>query len=106
MAPAGNPASAGDRHGTDARTAASRPRPRACPHQAARLSGQPVSDRCRDAVLLSPRRLVDLEADPHRARALLRRYRRAVLWRPDRLRTRADDTGASATRRSLADDGG
>ena len=61
-------------HETDAAAIGSHSCPRTGSHSSARLSSKSDPDRDRNAVVLSPAGLVDLESDSSRARTLLRRY--------------------------------
>ena len=79
------------------RSARGDPGPRTGPHPPLRLPVQPGAERGRDARFLPPGCLVDLPANPRRARELLRRLGNRALWGPAGLCSRPG--GARGTAR-------
>ena len=81
-------------------------RPRAGPHSAGRLFGQPRSGAGRDASLLPPRGLVGVRPRPRRAGERLRRPGRRGDGQCGRVRARPSGAGGSPPRGSLPRRGG
>ena len=83
----------------DGRPGRSAPRSRARAHPPPRLRDQPAADDRRSAVVLPSCRLVDLEAHPPGARALLRRRRHRGCGGSDGVRRGVDGAGVVARTR-------